>query len=201
MEYLSNVPRKKLYNDIRESVFKAPIYRTVYCEGPGQDVLKRVKRMPVRPGVKTFFFKLHTGTLSVRTYLEEKGIFVPWGTHCYSCKQPETIEHVFLHCWEGVYLWDVLQRTIRKYFPLDPHGIRFLAIDNEEGVPFDLIMLLVLHGIWRSRMRRLHNDADARPARMYFRERVLAYVECLKTQDSVPEWLSRIEPLVSLREF
>ncbi|CAN7949830.1 unnamed protein product [Ixodes hexagonus] len=41
MEYLSNVPRKKLCKDIRESVFKAPIYRTVYFEGPGQDVLKR----------------------------------------------------------------------------------------------------------------------------------------------------------------
>ncbi|CAN7990470.1 unnamed protein product [Ixodes pacificus] len=157
--------------------------------------------MPVKPRVKTFFFKLHTGTLSVRTYLEEKGMFVPGGSICYTCKVFETIEHVFLHCWEGVFFWDVLQRSIRKDFPLDQHGIRFLAIDNDEGVPFDLIMLLGPHSLWLSRTARLHNDADAQPARMYFRQSVVAYVEGVKTQATVPDCLSRIEPLEMLKEF
>ncbi|CAN7990466.1 unnamed protein product [Ixodes pacificus] len=201
VEYLSNVTRKKLYKDIRDSVFSVPMYRAIYCEGPGQDVLKRVKRMPVKPGVKTFFFKLHTGTLSLRTYLEEKGMFVFWGTICYTCKVPETIEHVFLHCGEGVFFWDVLQKTLRKDFLLDRHGIRFLAIDNDEGVPFDLIMHLGLHSLWLSRTARLHNDADAQPARMYLRQSVVAYVEGVKTQATAPDWLSRIEPLVMLKEF
>lgn len=201
IEYLSSVSRKKLYKDIRDSVFPVPLYRSIYRDGPGQDVLKRVKRMPVKPGVKTFFFKLHTGTLSVRTYLEERGMFVPWGTMCYTCKLPETVEHVFLHCWEGVYFWDVLQRTIRKDLPLDPHGIRFLATESDDGVPFDLIMLIGLHSLWLSRTARLHNDEDARPARLYFRESISAYVEGVKSQGSVPEWLPRIEPLATLREF
>lgn len=80
LEYLAEVPRKKLYRDLVDVLLPVPLYRQLYCAGPGQDVLKRVKRMLVGPGVKTFFFKLHTGTLPVKTWLQDKGIFVPWST-------------------------------------------------------------------------------------------------------------------------
>lgn len=63
MEYLSKVSRKRLYKDLVEIMLPEPLYRTLYPNGPGDDVLKRVKKMPVRPSVKTFFFKLHSGTL------------------------------------------------------------------------------------------------------------------------------------------
>lgn len=144
---------------------------------------------------------LHTGTLTVKSFLEERGFFLPWGSHCLICKQLETIDHVFLHCWEGVYFWDVLQRTIKKELPLDSYGIRYLPTDNEDGFPFDQIMLMGLHSIWRSRMAGYFCDPDARPARMYFRESVHRFLEILKAQTDVPEWLSRLEPLVVLREF
>lgn len=200
-EYLSSVTRKKLYKDICDVVFPVPMYRYNYRAGPGQNVLKRVKRMEVHSGVKTFFFKLHTGTLSVGTWMQDRGISVPWGTQCSICKQPETIEHVFLHCWAAVFLWDVLQRTLHKDFPLSPHGIRYLAVENEEGAPLDLVMLVALHSIWRSRMAWLHGDVDARPTRQCFRESISQYVEVQKRKAYTPEWLSRIEPLTMLREF
>lgn len=200
-DYLSTVKRKTLYNDIVDVVFPVPLYRAMYCGGPGQDVLKRVKRMQVQPGVKSFFFRLHTGTLLVRTFMEERGLFVPWGTDCFSCKSPETIDHVFLHCWEGVYFWDVLQRTLCKDFPLNPHGIRYLSVDKEGGMPYDLVMALGLHSIWRSRTARLYNDVDARSAKQYFRESVGRYVEVIKSQEVSPVWLPKIEQLTSLKEF
>lgn len=208
LDYLSEVTRKRLYKDVCDVVFPAPMYRVLFSSGRGLDVLKRVKRMQVPPGVKTFFFKLHTGTLPVKTWMEEKGLFVPWGVHCFVCKKPETVEHVFLECWDGVSLecWDVLgrcllQRTLKKELPLDPHGIRYLSVENEGGVPYDLVMLLCLHGIWRSRMAVRHADKDAREAREYFRGNIISFVEVCKVQQYVPEWLPHIERLLTMEKF
>lgn len=156
--------------------------------------------MLVPPGVKTLFFKLHSGTLPVKKWMEDKGLVVPWGSHCFLCKKPETIEHVFLECWDGVFLWDVLQRTLKKELPLEPHGIRYLSVENDDGVPFDLIMLLCLHGIWRSRLAVRHADSDAGEAQEYFRESIISFLELIKARESVPEWLPRIEVLVTMRK-
>ncbi|CAN8001627.1 unnamed protein product [Ixodes hexagonus] len=123
--------------------------------------------MPVPPCVKTFFFKLHSGVLPVKTWLDDKGLFVPRGVNCFLRQKPETVEHVFLDCWDGVFFWDVLQRTLKKEFPLDPYGIRFLAVEDENGIPLDLVMLLGLHSIWKSRMAVRHADTDARDIREY----------------------------------
>ncbi|CAN8002159.1 unnamed protein product [Ixodes hexagonus] len=177
------------------------MYRAVDCAGPGQDVLQRVKRMMVPPAVKTFFFKLHTGTLTVKTWMAAKGMFVPWGDHCFVCKKPETIEHVFLECWDGVFLWDVLQRTLKKDFPLDMHGIRYLPVESEDGVPFDMLMLLGLHSIWRSRMATRHADIKAREAGEYFRESMAVLIEVHRAQQCVPEWVPRVELLLTIKTF
>lgn len=104
IEYLSNVPRKRLLKDLADIVFPVPLYRTIYGEGSGRDVLKRFKKVLVPPGVKTFFFKLHTGTLPVKTWLEQRGMFVPWGVNCLLCNKPETVEHVFIDCWDAVFI-------------------------------------------------------------------------------------------------
>lgn len=137
----------------------------------------------------------------LRLFLEDRGVYMPWGSNCLICRKPETIDHVFLHCWEGVYFWDVLQRTLKKELPLHSLGIRFLTVEKEEGLPFDLIMLLGLHCLWRARMAGYYCDPDRRPARMLFRESIAQYIDILKQQDFVPEWLSRVEPLVNLKEF
>lgn len=200
-EYLAGVKRRKLYKDLVDILLPVPLYRTIYSAKSGSDVLKRVKHMYVAPGAKSFFFRLHTGTLEVKTWLQEKGMYVPWGVHCFLCRKPETIEHVFLECWEGVFFWDILQRTLKKDLPLDPQGIRFLTVDNEEGVPFDAVMLLGLHCIWKACMAARHVDIDARSAQEYFRESVGRFLEAHKSLDPIPEWVSRIEPLMNMRRF
>ncbi|CAN7998450.1 unnamed protein product [Ixodes hexagonus] len=71
-----------------------------------------------------------------------------------------------------------------------PTGVRYLPVENEGGVPFDLVMLLGLHSIWRSRMAVRHADSDVpsvREAGEYFRESIISFVEVHKAQHSVPE--------------
>lgn len=157
--------------------------------------------MYVQPAVKTFFFKLHTKTLPGKTWLKDKEIFVPWGDHCILCKQPETIEHVFLQCWDALFFWDVLQRTIKKDLPVTPNGIRFLNTDPRETVPLDMIMLIGLHSIWRSRMAVRHADVNALPVRKYFTQMVCELTTVHKTKLPVPEWLPMFEELKNLKEF
>lgn len=103
-EYLSSVPRKRLYKYMIDVCLPVAVYRQLYAVGTGKDVLKRVKRMPVRSSVKSFFFKLHSGTLPVKPWLQEKGLYVhPWTLNCRLCKKLETIEHIFLDCWDAVF--------------------------------------------------------------------------------------------------
>lgn len=157
MEYLNDVPNKKLYEDLLGVFVPAPLYRSIYRGGPGQDVLKRVKKMPVKPTVKSFFIKLHSGTLPVKTWLNDKSIFVPLTTDCTLCKKPETIEHVFIDCWDPVFHWDILQRTLKKELPITPYGIRLLPTASDD-VPYDIVMVLGLHSIWKTRMAFRHAD-------------------------------------------
>lgn len=80
-------------------------------------------------------------------------------------KKAETIEHVFIDCWDAVFLWDVLQRTLKKDLPVDAQGIRYLPVESEDGMPYDLIMLVGLSSIWKARMAARYSDIDARSAR------------------------------------
>lgn len=50
------------------------LYGTLYCSGPGQDVPKWVKRMLVPSGVKTLFFKLHTGAPMQKAWMEKRAV-------------------------------------------------------------------------------------------------------------------------------
>ncbi|XP_072142922.1 uncharacterized protein [Dermacentor andersoni] len=201
LQYLSNVTRKKLYKDVVDVCMPEPLYRTMLSTGAGKDVLKRVKRMPVRSTVKTFFFYLHTRTLPVKPWLEQKGIFVPWTINCLLCKQPETIDHIFLDCVDATFLWDILQRTLKKELPITPYGIRFLPTDNDEGVPYDMFMALCLHSIWKTRMAVYHADVNAQPAREYFKESIAFIREIYKAQIDPPPWMPVLDALVNLKRF
>ncbi|CAN7939613.1 unnamed protein product, partial [Ixodes hexagonus] len=162
LEYLAEVSRKTLARDLIESLFPAPLYRTLYAACQGQDVLSRVKRMIVPPSAKSFFFKLHSPTLPVKEWLDKKGIFVPWTINCLLCKQPETVDHVFIFCWDAQFFWDVLQRTLKKDFVITPSRIRFLDVQNENCVAYDSFLLLGLFSICKSRMAVRNADTDAK---------------------------------------
>lgn len=199
-DYLYSVPKRKLYKDLVDIMLPVPLYREPYYGGPGQNILKRVKKMPVRPAVKTFFFKLHSNTLPVKTWLQDKGIFVPWTTNCLLCKKPETIEHAFLDCWDAIFHWDILQRTLKKELPLNPYGIRFLPVDNQD-VPYDMFMLLGLHSLWKTRMQMRHAEIDIRSSREHFIESVVYIRECIRAQPEPPEWAALLDDLAKLKKF
>lgn len=201
LDYLSTVTRKRLYKDIVDIVLPIPLYRSMYTLGIERNVLKRVKNMLVPSGVKNFFFKMHTGTLEVKTWMEQKQLFVPWGPDCFVCKKPETIEHVFLDCWGAVFFWDILQRTIKKEFPLDPKGIRFLSVKIEDGIPYDTVMLLGLHSIWRNGLAVRYSDVDVRRIPESFKESVHLFVEMYKVREVGPEWIPVFEELLKLKEY
>ncbi|KAM7306544.1 uncharacterized protein ISCGN_010247 [Ixodes scapularis] len=201
MEYLATVSRKKLYKDLVDVLFPIPLYRSLYCVGGGLDVLKRVKRMPVRPCVKTFFFQLHCGVLPVKTWLEEKGLFVPWSTNCLLCKKAETVEHVFIECWDAVFHWDILQRTLKKDLPVNPRGIRYLAVKNEDEIPYDMIMLLSLHSMWKTRMSLRHADVNVRTVRENFIENIVYVREVYRALAEPPDWLPLLDQLASFKRF
>lgn len=52
-----------------------------------------------------------------------------------------------------------------------PHGVHYLAVVNNGGIPFGMLMLLVvLRSLWKTRMGVRHADANARLVRENFIE-------------------------------
>ncbi|MDD9361339.1 MAG: reverse transcriptase domain-containing protein, partial [Anaplasma sp.] len=202
LEYLGSVKKKKLSRDLVEILFPAPLYRSVYGHCPGQNVLCRVKKMCVPPTVKSFFFKLHSGTLPVKPWLREKGLFVPWSVDCFLCKTPETIEHIFIYCWDAVFLWDILQRTLKKDLVITHETIRFLPVEEGSTVPYDLFMVLGLFSLWKTRMELRHADLHIKPARIHFID-VVTQVQSVycRTPDTAPDWAHLFEALKNMKDF
>lgn len=72
------------------------------------------------------------------------------------CEQPDTVDHVFVYCGEG------LQVTSQKDTCITIHTIRFLPVRKETTVPYVMLMFLGLFEIWKSRMAVRHADSDKR---------------------------------------
>ncbi|XP_040070866.2 uncharacterized protein LOC120843536 [Ixodes scapularis] len=200
LEYLFSVSRKCLSQALVENFFPLPIYRSRFNDSPGQDVLKRVKKMCVSPTAKTFFFQLHTSTLPVKAWLQERGFFVPWSINCRLCNKPETIEHRFIYCNDAVYFWDVLQRTLKKDIDFTEHSIRFLPVEQHGVVPYDLFMLLGLHSLWKCRMID-RNAEQPRTTRSLFIEEVAKVRSVYEARPPVPDWFSLFDACLNLPHF
>ena len=198
MDYLSNVKRKRLMKDLIQNIFPVPVYRLMFKKALGQDVLKRVKNMWIPPNVKTFFFKLHTGTLPVKTWLEDRGIYVPWGSTCFLCNKPETIDHVFIDCNNAIFFWDILQRTLKIELPLNPHGIRFLPFECSV-LHMDVIFLLGLHSVWRSMLAYRHCDVKVPSVHECFVEIVVKVRDVYKTTDCDEDVISLFDALTHMK--
>lgn len=66
--------------------------------------------MAIPPRIKTFFFKLHSAALPMKTWIVAEGSFSFLGeviVYCVSAPG-ETVDHEFVDCW------DVLKRTLKK---------------------------------------------------------------------------------------
>lgn len=105
LEYFSGVSRKRLSKCLIQLLFPTFLYRSLYSPGIGQDVVKRVKKMVILACTKTFFYKLHSGSLPVKAWSVEKGIPVARSENCLLGKKPETIEHMFLYCLDAVFFY------------------------------------------------------------------------------------------------
>lgn len=142
--------------DLRDMRFTIPLYRSSFSDGPRQDFLQRVKKMSIAPRVKTLFFKLHTATLLVKPWLQDKGIYVPSTINCCLCKAPEAINHIFIECWDAIFLKGVLKRTIKNELYINPHTIRYLPLKKNETMPIDTFAVLGLYSLWQSRLNVQH---------------------------------------------
>lgn len=45
-----------------------------------------------------------------------KDILVAWSVNCNLCKRSETVEHVFMDCWDALLFWDVLNGTSKNIY-------------------------------------------------------------------------------------
>lgn len=100
-----------------------------------------------------------------------------------------------------MFLWDVLQRTLKKDLPLSPFGIRYLPCVEPEGVPSDMFMVMCMHSVWRTRMDVRHAHLSPRSARDYFIEAVIYIRDVYKALDDPPEWITVFDHLATIRPF
>ncbi|XP_037565684.1 uncharacterized protein LOC119445474 [Dermacentor silvarum] len=198
-EYLFSISRKNLYKDLIDMLFKPPLYRSLYIGLPGDDVLTRVCKMPIPPHTKIFFFKVHTETLPVKTWLNRKGIFVS-SINCRLCNVPETIEHCFIDCKDAILFWDVLQRTLKKDFDINAYTIRYLIQPQCDDVPFDMLLLMALHSLWKTRML----DRNAEPivsSRSHFIRMISQLKDFYDQRYSQPDWYPLLLKCILLPSF
>ncbi|XP_075744390.1 uncharacterized protein LOC142803182 [Rhipicephalus microplus] len=202
LEYLYTIDRTNLTSALVNNLFPEPDYRKPYSLLPGHDVLFRLRRICISPSAKTFFFKMHTSTLPVKTWLNKKSIYVPWTVNCRLCNQPETIEHCFIHCRDAFYFWDILKRTLRKELPITVHGIMFLPFKKSliDKTHYDLFMPSGLYSLWKSRVIDRHTEPP-RSTRSVFREAAAQIRSVVETFDPVPERLPVLDACVCLPDF
>lgn len=89
----------------------------------------------------------------------------------------------------------------KKELPITPYGIRFLPIASEDGVPYDMLMALILHSLWKTRMDVRHERLVIRPAREHFTESILFLREACNVRLDKPEWATLLDELVCLKRF
>lgn len=68
-------------------------------------------------------------------------------------------------------------------------------------MPYDTIMPLGLHSIWRSRVAVRQADINVRPVFKYIVEHVCFLREAFKVQPPLPEWLLVLRELATLKDF
>ncbi|XP_072143064.1 uncharacterized protein [Dermacentor andersoni] len=156
--------------------------------------------MSVPPGVKTFFFKLHSETLPIKTWLNSRGCFVPWSTNCRLCPRVDTIDHCFIDCRDAVFFRDILQRTLKKDIDMTPYTIRFLPFKVTGGPPYDMFIVLGLHSLWRSRLCDRHAESP-RSTKSFFRESAAHVRSVYAAQEPPPDWMHLLDACVCFPEF
>lgn len=128
----------------------------------------------------------YSSTWPVKTWLKERGVFVPCSVKCRLCNTPETIEHWIIFCRNVFLFWDVLQRTLKKDVST-PHTIFLLPVTPGSLVPYDLFHLIGLRSLWRCRMID-RNDDSPRTTKLIFIELVGQVKTVCEHVGEWPDW-------------
>lgn len=155
--------------------------------------------MWVPPAVTSFFFKLHPTISSVKVWMHDRGVFVPWSVNWNLCESPESIEHVLIPCWDEMFFWDALNGTLQRVLYITPHSIRFQAVGSHDGISFGMIINLGLYNIWISRMSVRHADIRGQPVHEYFLKVVTPIKTLLVSQKPPLDWVSVLDNQHSAR--
>lgn len=168
-EYLQNVKRKTLYWDTLDLITPTPMYRLFAGRAVDSDVLLRLRRYPVRTAIKNFFTRFHFEVLPVKTWLVKKGFFEPWSTNCVLCPTPETLQHVFVYCTNAELFWAELRAVLRIDLYVGWKSAKFLKFGEQpDSRAREVLALLGLYAIWRSRTEHLEVSENAKPAWQHF---------------------------------
>ncbi|CAN7987340.1 unnamed protein product, partial [Ixodes hexagonus] len=184
---LLTASRNTLYWDTLAIVLPAPLYRSEPAPQCAAGLFKQVRRLPVPATTKDFFVRLHLEVLPVKTWLDARGIFVPWSTNCDLCGASETLQHVFVECSNAYLFWDELKVEFGQVFEIEWHTFKYLDIggdDNSDVTP--AIVLLGLQSIWLSRTAMVECHTDARPTWDYLISR-LRWLLSIAAGEEYPE--------------
>lgn len=72
---------------------------------------------------------------------------------------------------------------------------------NEDEIPYDMIMLLSLHSMWKTRMSLRHADVNVRTVRENFIENIVYVREVYRALAEPPEWLPLLYELAIFKRF
>ncbi|KAM7306341.1 hypothetical protein ISCGN_010064 [Ixodes scapularis] len=170
-QYLSKVKRKTLYWDTVDTVFPPPLYRSFLGTDVESTVFKRLRSYPVRKAAIDFFISFHTEVLPVKTWQEKKGFFVPWNLNCVLCPTPETLQHVFLFCPNAELFWAELRCRLQVELYMDWRSAKLLEFGTgPDSKCLEVLALLGLHAIWKSRTDHLLVLEEGKPAWRHFEE-------------------------------
>ncbi|XP_064463656.1 uncharacterized protein LOC135374632 [Ornithodoros turicata] len=193
-DYLSKVKKKKLYWDTVSSSFPPPLYRRSYNETPGehgQDVLRRVRRLPIPTSTNDFFVRFHVEVVPVQQWLLGKGFDVPRAGMCLVCGQEETLRHALFDCRSAVLFWSDLRATLELSIDFSYEELKFLFFPRAR---FPELVSVVdaagLHALWKSRTVRVKCDVRALSPVAYLKSKLM-WTLSLVGQNRLreePEW-------------
>ncbi|CAN8028602.1 unnamed protein product [Ixodes persulcatus] len=188
--FLESCSKKKLQKCLLKSLFSDPLYRLRPFNAPLNcitDVLKRVKRMPIPPKCKSFFFRFHSRTIPVKEWRESRGFDVFWSTNCRLCNTTETFTHAFVQCVDAVFFGDVFKRTVKKDFEVEESNFRYLHFGDRLDTALDTLALLGLYSLWKT--RKVDTDGGvAKPSWVNFKNICIFVGQSLLARSEDDEW-------------
>lgn len=107
----------------------------------------------------------------MKTWEEAKGFLVPWNVNCALCPEKETLQHVFMYCSNAQLFWAKLRAVLKVDLYPTWRNMKFLDLEEcENSQCFEMLLLIGLYSIWRSRTDHLLVLKFGKPAWRYFVE-------------------------------